>query len=63
VIGQILTQAQIGDQQVDQPQPMTLNLKLVRNPFLGRNQRYPFAVVDYAFGQPEPLSVQTTENK
>jgi hypothetical protein len=63
VIGQILTQAQIGDQQVDQPQPMALTLKLVRNPFLGRNQRYPFAVVDYAFGQPEPLSVQTTENK
>jgi hypothetical protein len=63
VIGQILTQAQIGDQQVDQPQSMTLTLKLVRNPFLGRNQRYPFAVVDYAFGQPEPLSVQTTENK
>ena len=63
VIGQILTQAQIGDQQVDQPQPIALNLKLVRNPFLGRNQRYPFAVVDYALGQPEPLSVQTTENK
>jgi hypothetical protein len=63
VIGQILTQAQIGDQQVDQPQSVALNLKLVRNPFLGRNQRYPFAVVDYAFGQPEPLSVQTTENK
>ena len=63
VIGQILTQAQIGDQHVDQPQPVALNLKLVRNPFLGRNQRYPFAVLDYAFGQPEPLSVQTTENK
>jgi len=63
VIGQILTQAQIGDQQVDQPQPIALNLKLVRNPYIGRNQRCPFAVVDYAFGQPEPLSVQTTENK
>ena len=63
VIGQILTQAQIGDQQVDQPQPIALNLKLVRNPFLGRNQRYPFAVIDYAFGQPEQLSVQTTDNK
>ena len=63
VIGQILTQAQVADQQVDQPQPIALNLKLARNPFLGRNQRYPFAVVDYAFGQPEPLSVQTTENK
>jgi hypothetical protein len=63
VIGQILTQAQIGDQQVDQPQPIALNLKLVRNPFLGRNRRYPFAVSDYAFGQPEQLSVQTTDNK
>jgi hypothetical protein len=63
VIGQILTQAQIGDQQVDQPQPIALTLKLVRNPFLGRNQRYPFAVVDYAFGQPEQLSVQTMDNK
>jgi hypothetical protein len=63
VIGQILTQAQIGDQQVDQPQPIALNLKLVRNPYIGRNQRYPFAVVDYGFGQPETLSVQTTENK
>jgi hypothetical protein len=63
VIGQILTQAQFGDQQVDQPQSVALNLKLVRNPFLGRNQRYPFAVVEYAFGQPEPLSVQTTDNK
>lgn len=63
VIGQILTQAQIGDQQVDQPQPIALNLKLVRNPFLGRNQRYPFAVVDYAFGQSEQLGVQTTDNK
>jgi hypothetical protein len=63
VIGQILTQAQIGDQQVDQPQPIALNLKLVRNPYIGRNQRYPFAVLNYALGQPEPLSVQTTENK
>ena len=63
VIGQILTQAQIGDEQVEQPQPTTLNLRLARNPFLGRNERYPFAVVDYSFGQPEPLNVQTTDNK
>ena len=63
VVGQILTRAQIGDEQVEQPQPTVLTLKLVRNPFLGRNQRYPFAVVDYSFGEPEPLSVQTTENK
>jgi hypothetical protein len=63
VVGQILTQAQIGDEQVEQPQPTELTLKLVRNPYLGRNQRYPFAVLDYSFGQPESLSVQTTESK
>jgi hypothetical protein len=58
VIGQVLTEAQIGDQQVSEPQALTLNLKLVRNPFLGRNKRYPFAVADYAFGQPEQLPIQ-----
>ncbi len=61
VVGQVLTQAQIGDEQVNEPQPVTLNLKLVRNPFLGRNRRYPFAVSDYVFGQPEQLSVQKRE--
>ena len=59
VIGQILTQAQVGDEQVNQPLPITLNLKLVRNPYLGRNQRYPYAVMDYAFGQPEQLTTLT----
>ena len=58
VIGQILTQAQIGDEQVCEPQPVTLNLKLVRNPFLGRNKRYPFAVAEYSFGRPEQLPIQ-----
>jgi hypothetical protein len=61
VVGQVLTQAQIGDQQVNEPQPVTLNLKLVRNPFLGRNKRYPFAVADYAYGQPEQLPTQKGE--
>ena len=61
VVGQVLTQAQIGDEQVNEPQPVTLNLKLVRNPFLGRNKRYPFAVADYAYGQPEQLSTQKGE--
>ena len=58
VIGQVLTQAQIGDEQLNEPQAVTLNLKLVRNPYLGRNKRYPFAVMDYSFGQPEQLPVQ-----
>ena len=29
VIGQVLTQAQIGDEQLSEPQAVTLNLKLV----------------------------------
>jgi hypothetical protein len=58
VIGQVLTQAQIGDEQLSEPQAITLNLKLVRNPFLGRNKRYPFAVADYTFGEPEHLPIQ-----
>jgi hypothetical protein len=58
VIGQVLTQAQIGDEQLTEPQAVTLNLKLVRNPFLGRNKRYPFAVAEYTFGQPEQLPIQ-----
>jgi hypothetical protein len=61
VVGQILTQAKVGDEQVNQPQPITLNLKLVRNPYLGRNQRYPYAVSDYAFGQPEQLTTLTRD--
>lgn len=63
VIGQVLTQAQIGDEQVCEPQPVTLNLKLVRNPYLGRNKRYPFAVADYAFGRPEQLPMQQRPEK
>ena len=63
VIGQILTQARIGDEQVSEPQPVTLNLKLVRNPYLGRNKRYPYAVADYNFGQPEQLSVLKRDDK
>ena len=58
VIGQVLTQAQIGDEQLSEPQAITLNLKLVRNPYLGRNKRYPFAVADYTFGVPEQLTIQ-----
>ena len=61
VVGQILTQARVGDEQVNQPLPITLNLKLVRNPYLGRNQRYPYAVMDYAFGQPERLTTLTRD--
>jgi hypothetical protein len=63
IVGQLLAQAQIDGEQISQPQLVSLNLKLVRNPYLGRNQRYPFAVIDYSFGQPEPLQVQTADKK
>jgi hypothetical protein len=63
VVGQVLAQAQIGDEQVSQPQPLTLNLKLVRNPYLGRNKRYPFAVAEYGFGQVEQLPAQKKKEK
>jgi hypothetical protein len=63
VVGQVLAQAQIGDEQVSQPQPLTLNLKLVRNPYLGRNQRYPFAVAEFGFGQAEQLPAQKGKEK
>jgi hypothetical protein len=63
VVGQLLSQAEIDGEQVNQPQPVSLNLKLVRNPYLGRNQRYPFAVTEYTFGRPETLQVQTTDKK
>jgi hypothetical protein len=63
VVGQVLAQAQIGDEQVSQPQPLTLNLKLVRNPYLGRNKRYPFAVAEYGFGQAEQLPAQKGKEK
>jgi hypothetical protein len=63
VVGQLLTEAQVGDEQVNQAQPVTLNLKLIRNPYLGRNKRYPFAVTDYNLGQPEPLSASKRNEK
>jgi hypothetical protein len=63
VVGQVLAQARIGDEEVSQPQPLTLNLKLVRNPFLGRNKRYPFAVAEYEIGQAEQLPAQKVKEK
>jgi len=63
VVGQLLTEAQVGDEQVNQAQPVTLNLKLIRNPYLGRNKRYPFAVTDYNLGQPESLSASKRNEK
>jgi hypothetical protein len=63
VTGQILSQAQIGDRHVDEPIPVTLDLKLARNPYLGRNKRYPYAVADYTFGTPPSLSISKHDEK
>lgn len=62
-VGQLLDQAQIGGEQVTEPHPVTLNLKLVRNPYLGRNKRFPYAVADYSFGQPELLQAPSGNRK
>ena len=59
VVGQLLDLAQVGGEQVTEPHAVALNLRLVRNPFLGRNKRFPYAVADYSFGQPEPLQLQS----
>lgn len=63
VVGQILTQAQVGDEQINEPQAVALNLKLIRNPYLGRNKRYPFAVSDFSLGEPEQLQLQKQDEK
>jgi hypothetical protein len=63
VVGQILTQAQVGDEQITEPRAVALNFTLTRNPYLGRNKRYPFAVSDFSFGEPEQLQLQKRDEK
>jgi hypothetical protein len=57
VVGQVLTTAAVGDEPVTEPTWVKLNLKMQRNPYLGRNRRYPYMVVDYWYGTPEKISV------
>ena len=57
VLGQLLTTAAIGEEPVTEPSWVKLNLKMVRNPYLGRNQRFPYMVVDFWNSTPEKLSV------
>ena len=57
VYGQIITTADLGEESVTEPAWVKLNLKMARNPFLGRNKRYPYMVIDYWFGKPEKLGV------
>jgi hypothetical protein len=57
VFGQVLSTADVGEESVTEPAWVKLNLKMVRNPFLGRNKRFPYMVVDYWFSKPEKLGV------
>ena len=57
VFGQLLTTAAIGDEPVTEPSWVKLNLKMVRNPYLGRNQRFPYMAVEYWNSTPEKLNV------
>jgi len=57
VVGQVLTIADLEGESVSEPAWVKLNLKMARNPFLGRNKRYPYMVVDYWFAKPEKLGV------
>jgi hypothetical protein len=57
IFGQVLTTADLGEESVTEPAWVKLNLKLARNPFLGRNKRFPYMVVDYWFSKPEKLGL------
>jgi hypothetical protein len=57
IFGQVLTTADLGEESVTEPAWVKLNLKMARNPFLGRNKRFPYMVVDYWFAKPEKLGV------
>jgi hypothetical protein len=57
IFGQVLTTADLGEESVTEPAWVKLNLKMARNPFLGRNKRFPYMVVDFWFAKPEKLGV------
>jgi len=61
VYGQVITTADLGEESVTEPAWVKLNLKMARNPFLGRNKRYPYMVIEYSFGKPEKLGVTHPE--
>jgi hypothetical protein len=61
VYGQVITTADLGEESVTEPAWVKLNLKMARNPFLGRNKRYPYMVVEYSFGKPQKLGVTHPE--
>ena len=57
VVGQVIVDGNLGDEKISEPAPLTLSLKLVRNPRIGQNKRYPYMVADYNYERTENLSV------
>jgi len=55
IFGQVLTTADLGEESVTEPAWVKLNLKMARNPFPGRNKRFPYMVVDFWFAKPEKI--------
>jgi hypothetical protein len=57
VVGQVNVDGNLGEEKISEPTPTTISLKLVRNPRIGQNKRYPYMVADYNYEKPETLSV------
>jgi hypothetical protein len=49
VEGQAIITGVVNGDAIQEVQPVAINFKMARNPDLGRNKRYPLAVVDYAY--------------
>jgi hypothetical protein len=53
VEGQAIITGVLNGDAIQEVQPIAINFKMARNPDLGRNKRYPLAVVDYAYVEKE----------
>jgi hypothetical protein len=51
--GQVIITGVVNGEAIQEVQPIAVNLKMARNPDLGRNKRYPLAVVDYDYTKKE----------
>jgi hypothetical protein len=56
VAGQVIVDGNLGDDKISEPAPVTVSLRLVRNPRIGQNRRYPYMVADYSYEKAENLS-------
>jgi hypothetical protein len=53
VEGQTIITGVVNGEATQEAQPVAINFKMARNPDLGRNLRYPLAVVDYEYTRKE----------